>query len=320
MSSIVIPARSRHFSAAGPGAVSMISGSSAATADITSRARGLSPCACAYSGDASRTAPAPSTTPELLPAWWTWFNFTPGYFWSISWAIVSSVCSNEKSTIFGKLGASEASPSAVVDGRGYSSWSSATVPSSLTIDDEAAVEATLLQRDGGAALTLQSRARRTARGSSRRPWRSGRPTGPAGTCGWVASRCSLLAWKPSVPLRAGRLIASTPAPITNCWWPAPTPIAANVTACWPEPQKRFSVTPGTVTGQPASSTAMRPMSWAWSPACEPLPHTTSSTSTGRSPPDRAGRSAPGRAPSADGCERGCPCPACRRREVNGRCR
>ena len=47
--------------------------------------------------------------------------------------MVSSVCSNEKSTIFGKLGANDASPSAVVDGRGYSSWSSATEPSSLTI-------------------------------------------------------------------------------------------------------------------------------------------------------------------------------------------
>ena len=36
-------------------------------------------------------------------------------------------------------------------------------------------------------------------------------------------------------------------------------MAAKLTACWPEPQKRLSVTPGVRSGQPAASTAMRAM-------------------------------------------------------------
>ena len=39
-----------------------------ADAIATTRARGLRPCFFAYSGEASRTAPAPSTTPDELPA------------------------------------------------------------------------------------------------------------------------------------------------------------------------------------------------------------------------------------------------------------
>ena len=49
----------------------MMIGSSAAVAIATKRARGRSPWAFAYSGDATSTAPAPSTMPEELPAWWT---------------------------------------------------------------------------------------------------------------------------------------------------------------------------------------------------------------------------------------------------------
>ena len=47
MSSTVMPARSRHFVDAGPGAVSMITGSAPATALITMRARGFRPWALA---------------------------------------------------------------------------------------------------------------------------------------------------------------------------------------------------------------------------------------------------------------------------------
>ena len=46
----------------------MITGSAPATALITIRARGVNPWALAYSGEASSTALAPSTTPEELPA------------------------------------------------------------------------------------------------------------------------------------------------------------------------------------------------------------------------------------------------------------
>ncbi len=47
MSFLLMPALARHRSAAGPGAVSMISGSVPAVADMRMRARGFSPWALA---------------------------------------------------------------------------------------------------------------------------------------------------------------------------------------------------------------------------------------------------------------------------------
>ena len=64
--------------------------------------------------------------------------------------------------------------------------------------------------------------------------------------------------------------------------PLATPIAATVIACWAEPQKRLRVSPGTVSGHPASSVANRPTA-SWSPVRMPLPAITSSTSTGSKP-------------------------------------
>ena len=61
------------------------------------------------------------------------------------------------------------------------------------------------------------------------------------------------------------------------------PAAAKLTACWPEPQKRLSVTPGASSDQPASSAAMRAMSIEWSPLPAPQPITTSSTSAVSNP-------------------------------------
>ena len=57
---------------AGVGAVSMITGSAPTVATEITRARGFSPWALAYSGEATSTAPAPSTMPLELPAWCTW--------------------------------------------------------------------------------------------------------------------------------------------------------------------------------------------------------------------------------------------------------
>ena len=72
MSSNVMPAFSTQRVAAGPGAVSMMTGSVPATAVMMIRARGVMPWARAYSGDTTSTAEAPSTTPDELPAWCTW--------------------------------------------------------------------------------------------------------------------------------------------------------------------------------------------------------------------------------------------------------
>ncbi len=70
---------------------------------------------------------------------------------------------------------------------------------------------------------------------------------------------------------------STPPATTRSWKPARMPAAAKLTACWPEPQKRLSVTPGASSDQPASSAAIRAMSIEWSPLPAPQPMTTSST-------------------------------------------
>ena len=56
--------------------------------------------------------------------------------------------------------------------------------------------------------------------------------------------------------------------------------AAKWTACWAEPHWRSTVVPGTVSGKPAASAALRPMFMACSPTVMVQPKTTSSTSAG----------------------------------------
>ncbi len=59
--------------------------------------------------------------------------------------------------------------------------------------------------------------------------------------------------------------------------------AAIATASRPEPQSRFTVTPGTSTGSPASSAAMRARLRLSSPAWLAQPNTTSSTACQSTP-------------------------------------
>ena len=80
MSSRDMPALASTFLVAGTGALSISVGSSPMLAVATMRARGFSPCALAYSGVVMSRAAAPSTTPEELPAWWTWVISRPGNF------------------------------------------------------------------------------------------------------------------------------------------------------------------------------------------------------------------------------------------------
>ena len=56
--------------------------------------------------------------------------------------------------------------------------------------------------------------------------------------------------------------------------------AAKWTACWAEPHWRSTVVPGTVSGKPAASAALRPMFMACSPTVMVQPMTTSSTRAG----------------------------------------
>src|SRR5204862_5602184 len=55
------------------------------------------------------------------------------------------------------------------------------------------------------------------------------------------------------------LMTSTPAATTMSYAPAMTPWAAKCTDCCDEPHCRSIVVPGTVSGNPAPSTALRPM-------------------------------------------------------------
>ena len=74
-----------------------------------------------------------------------------------------------------------------------------------------------------------------------------------------------------------------PPATTRSWVPDMTPWAAKWTACCEEPHWRSMVTPGTWSGSPATSQAVR----ATSPACEPMvsqqPMITSSTAPGSMP-------------------------------------
>ena len=101
----------------------MITGSDPTAAVIRMRARGVSPLARAYSDDATRIADAPSTTPDELPAWWTWSTVSIcGYVRRhISSNVSPPNLSHGVAPIASKLGASWASCSSVVPGRGNSS-------------------------------------------------------------------------------------------------------------------------------------------------------------------------------------------------------
>ncbi len=72
----------------------------------------------------------------------------------------------------------------------------------------------------------------------------------------------------------------TPPATTKSAVPLITACAAKCSACWLDPHCRSTVTPGTASGKPATSHAVR----ATSPACGPMvstqPRMTSSTSIG----------------------------------------
>ena len=68
-----------------------------------------------------------------------------------------------------------------------------------------------------------------------------------------------------------RDIDSTPPATTTSYCPAISPAAAKCTDCWEDPHCRSMVTPGTDSGQPAASTALRAMSKVCSPTWQTHP-------------------------------------------------
>ena len=75
----------------------------------------------------------------------------------------------------------------------------------------------------------------------------------------------------------------TPPATTRSAVPLSTAWAAKCTACWDEPHCRSTVTPGTASGRPAASHAVRAMSPACGPRVSTQPNTTSSTASGSTP-------------------------------------
>ena len=107
------------------------------------------------------------------------------------------------------------------------------------------------------------------------PYRSTQPVEPVNGSswprGWAASRAK--------PMGIMLMFCMPPATTRSCT-PAMTPIAAKLTACWPEPHWRSTVVPGTASGRPAASQAVRAMSPACGPRLSTHPMTTSSTANG----------------------------------------
>ena len=103
-------------------------------------------------------------------------------------------------------------------------------------------------------------------------------------CGTISQRSSSVGER-SPPLEpiGTRDIDSTPAATTRSSWPDETAAAALKLHCIDEPHCRSTVVPGTESGQPATSAAIRPMFQPCSPTCETQPICTSSTSAGSSP-------------------------------------
>jgi hypothetical protein len=83
--------------------------------------------------------------------------------------------------------------------------------------------------------------------------------------------------------QGARLMLSTPPETNSSPSPARMACMALRTASSPEPQSRFTVCPGTVTGSPASRLAMRPTLRLSSPAWLAQPKITSSTVDGSIP-------------------------------------
>ena len=98
----------------------------------------------------------------------------------------------------------------------------------------------------------------------------------------MSSPNGLLPGRTELPIGT-RLMDSTPAAMTTSYAPATTPWAAKLMACWLLPHWRSIVVPGTDSGKPAPSSALRAMLTAWSPTWVTAPAMTSSICTGSTP-------------------------------------
>ena len=276
MSAMLSPARRRAFAVAGIGAVSMTTGSSPVTTAVRIRASGVSPCAAAQSADVIASAAAPSEICDAEPAVTT-PSARNGVFSSPSFSSVESrrtpsSCLTEST---GTISASNAPASCAAAAL---AWLSSAYQSSCRRD----------------------RPHRAAIISAPTPWLNGtvapssNPSTPAYRACTSGPNGRPGPEPPAAPMGT-RVIDSTPPATTRSACPDTTAAAATCTACWLDPHCRSTVVAGTVSGQPAASTALRPTFHACSPTWETQPQTTSSTSAGSKP----ARSASARSTCAD---------------------
>src|SRR5271165_2094016 len=266
------PLLTRAFFVAGMGAVSMITGSSAASTAVCIRAMGVSPSSAAFSLVVISSAALPSLIWELLPAWITPSSLNAG----LSLAIVSSVPPRR-------------TPSSV----------STTVPSSrvtgvicpVNRPSSMAAAAFSCEPRENSSSWARDKPQRSAIISAPIPWFGGTPL-------YSVASAEPDGFAPPAPIDepiGTRLIDSTPPATTTSYWPLTRPAAAKCTDCWLDPHCRSTVTPGTLSGQPAASTALRAMSNVCSPNWLTQPQITSSTTAGSVPE----RSASARSTCAD---------------------
>ena len=249
---------------AGIGAVSMMTGSSAASTAVCTRATGVRPSSAAFSLVVMSSAAAPSLICELLPAW-----ITPsGLNTVLSLARPSRVPPRRK-------------PSSVSTTVPSSSFTGVICPAKRPSSVAAAAFAWEASEYSSSWARVWPQ--RSAIISAPIPWFGATP--PKTVC-----RPEPDGFTRTGPMEepiGTRLIDSTPPATTTSYWPLTRPAAAKWTDCWLEPHCRSTVTPGTDCGQPAASTALRAISKVCSPTWLTQPQITSSTSAGSARPARS---------------------------------
>ncbi|MCY1297258.1 hypothetical protein D9M70_466910 [compost metagenome] len=249
MSSSDRPVSSSTLRVAGTGPMPMMRGSQPAVAMPTTRPRAFKPWRLAASGLASSSAQAPSLTPEALPAVTlpSLRNGVPSLA-SCSRVVSPRGCSSCSTTFAGPL-----------------RWAISTGTISLARRPLAwAAAAFCWLRRAKASWSARAMLNCAATFSAV----SGIESMPNCACiagltkrqPMVVSKSSALRPKAcsDLPMTNGaRDIDSTPPAIISPASPQRIARAALPTASRPEPHRRFSVVPGTLTGRPASSAAMR---------------------------------------------------------------
>ena len=221
----------------------------------TNRALGFTPSRDAAASDVTSTAAAPSQICDELPA----VTFPSGR----------------------NAGLSDASASAEVSRRGVSSTAT-SAPTCGFVTSTGTIS--FSKRPSSiAAIARLCDSSEYASSCSREKPHSSASTSAEIPCGTISQRSSSSSERspPFEPIGT-RDIISTPAETTTSSCPDQTAAAALKLHCIEEPHWRSTVVPHTVSGQPATIGAIRPMFQPCSPICVTQPSCTSSTSAGSS--------------------------------------